>query len=237
MKKILLTNDDGIGAEGLIRLAGTALEFGEVWVVAPKKERSAASHCITIRDTVDVHRESFPVDGVKAFSCSGFPGDCVRVASLNIMPQKPDLLLSGINYGYNTGTDLQYSATVGAAFEAVFQGFPAIALSEAAVDCHEVTDAFLREILQELIPLKPGERKIYNVNFPGCPLSECRGILRDRTVSLHSFFEDSYLSEKLPDGGVRYMVQGVRPGQAEEGSDLRALLDGYVSVGVATNIS
>ena len=128
---ILITNDDGIEADGLIRLAEAAKEFGEVWVVAPKRERSAASHSITLRRHIDVYpHNDFPVEGVKAYHCSGKPADCVRVGALAVMPEKPDLVLSGINYGYNSATDIQYSATVGAAFEAAFQGIHAIALSE-----------------------------------------------------------------------------------------------------------
>ena len=102
MKQILITNDDGIFADGLVRLASIAKEFGDVWVVAPDGQRSAASHRITLHQPVDVNPAvDFPVEGVHAFSCSGTPADCVRVGSLYVMKKKPDLVLSGINYGYN----------------------------------------------------------------------------------------------------------------------------------------
>ena len=98
-RKILITNDDGIESDGIARLAEAAKEFGEVWIVAPESQRSAASHSITLRHPIDVLPHDFPVEGVHAFSCSGTPGDCVRVGSLNIMPVKPDVVLSGINFG------------------------------------------------------------------------------------------------------------------------------------------
>ncbi|MBR5722672.1 MAG: 5'/3'-nucleotidase SurE [Oscillospiraceae bacterium] len=237
MQRILITNDDGITADGLIRLAAAAKEFGEVWVVAPDSQRSAASHSITLHSHIDVYPHEFPVKGVHAFSCSGTPADCVRVGSLNVMPQKPDTVLSGINYGFNVASDLQYSATAGAAFEAAFQGCRAIALSEDAVPCHEVADRFLREILSELLILPPSAGQIFNVNFPGCPLSTCGGILRNRTVSEGMIYRDSYREiAALEGGGIRLMVDGQYNQDAEPGTDFRAICDNCVSVGTVNNI-
>lgn len=235
--RILITNDDGIEASGIIRLARVAREFGEVWVVAPESQRSAASHSISLHSAIDIYPcEDFPIDGVHAYSCSGTPGDCVRVGGLNVMPEKPDVVLSGINFGLNVASDIQYSATAGAAFEATFQGYHAIAFSEG---CHfqDVTDKYIREILKRLLdqPLKPGH--IHNVNFPDCPLSDCKGILYNRTVSQGMFYKDHYnVVEELDDGGVRYMVEGVYTPEAEEDSDYHAVLNNYVSVGVVNNI-
>ena len=237
MPKILITNDDGIMADGLIRLAAAARKHGEVWVVAPDRERSAASHSITLHTYIDIRPYEFPVEGVHAFACSGTPGDCIRVGSLNIVPRKPDYVLSGINYGYNAASDIQYSATAGAAFEAVFQGVKAIAFSEGAGECHEVSDRYLAEILEELLqkPYVPGQ--IWNVNFPDCALADCKGVLRERTVSEAAFYYDSYSeTERLENGGMRLMVVGARNSKAEEGSDMRAIVDGYVSVGTVSNI-
>ena len=215
--RILITNDDGIEADGIIRLAHAAKNFGEVWVVAPESQRSAASHSITLHNEIDVyHCEDFPVEGVHAFSCSGTPGDCVRVGGLSVMPERPDVVLSGINFGLNVASDIQYSATAGAAFEAAFQGYHAIALSEGC-NFHDVTDKYIREILKKLLaePLKPGH--IHNVNFPDCQLADCQGILYDRTVSRGMFYKDHYnVVEELEDGGVRYMVEGVYTPEAED---------------------
>ncbi|MCR4759000.1 MAG: 5'/3'-nucleotidase SurE, partial [Oscillospiraceae bacterium] len=131
----------------------------------------------------------------------------------------------------------QYSATAGAAFEAAFQGFPAIALSEDATGCHEVSDAFLKEILAELLEQEIPAGQILNVNFPGCPIAECRGILRDRTVSRGLIFRDRYAEiAQLPGGGVRLMVDGEFAPYYEPGTDLEAVTQNYISVGTVRNI-
>ena len=237
MRRILITNDDGIDAEGIVRLAEAAREFGEVTVVAPAEQRSAASHSLTLREGIDVYPHNFPVNGVKAYSCSGTPADCVRVGSLAVMKDKPDIVMSGINFGYNVASDIQYSATVGAAFEGEFQGFLSIAFSEGVSGCHEVTDRYLKEIMEELIKEDYNSGFIYNVNFPDCPLSECRGVLRDRVVSRKAFYTDRYKAvEELKDGGVKYMVDGIFIESKEENTDFGAIIDKYVSVGLVENI-
>lgn len=237
MRYLLLTNDDGIEADGLVRLARCAKEFGEVWVVAPDSQRSAASHSITLHSTIDVYPHEFPVEGVHAFSCSGMPGDCVRVGGLAVMPEKPVAVLSGINYGYNAATDLQYSATAGAAFEAAFQGFLPIALSECACPCHEATDAYLREVLADLLNRPPRQGHIWNVNFPGCSLKDCRGIQEVSRVSQGMFYRDRYVEvERLAKGGIRYKVDGQYNEDAEEGTDFRSIVDRYVTLCQVRNI-
>lgn len=235
-KNILITNDDGITSEGIIRLVQTATEFGDVWVVAPASQCSAQSHCITLHRPLNVHPHDFPVEGVKAYSVDGTPADCVRVACCNIMPARPDVVMSGINYGYNMASDIQYSATAGAAFEAEFQGISAIAFSEDQGECHEVTDRYLREIMAEVMnePYIPG--RIINVNFPGCALKDCRGVLRDRRVSRLAYFEDHYnVLNRFPDGGMELMVEGEHRPARDEGSDYTAVLENYVSVGSVSN--
>lgn len=237
MKKILLTNDDGIASDGLIRLARAAQQFGDVWVVAPALQRSAASHCVTLRKPINARRVDFPVPGVHAYSCDGMPADCVRIGVLNIVPGKPDHVFSGINDGYNVASDLQYSATAGAAFEASFQKVPAIAFSEEDGAEHETTDRYLAEIMEKLLaePLPPG--RIWNVNFPACSLRDCGGVLYDRTVSTDEFYVDSYKETRISEDEISYMVDGRRNFKATEGTDLRAVLDGFVSVGSVMNIS
>lgn len=238
MRSILITNDDGILADGIIRLAKAAKEFGEVWVVAPDGQRSAAAHSISLHSPVDVYPHDFPVDGVHAYSCSGSPGDCVRVGALSIMPHKPDIVLSGINFGFNVATDIQYSGTAGAAFEAAFQGIHAVSFSEAANNCHEVSDKYLQKIISESINIKLAYGQIVNVNFPGCPLSEFKGTLRNRKVSHGMFYRDSYKKlEDLPDGGVRLMVDGLYNEDAEPDTDFRAILDNYISISIVNNIN
>ena len=237
MRKILITNDDGIDADGIVRLARAATEFGEVWVVAPDSQRSAMSHSVTLRHSIDAWKVEFPVPGVHAYACDGKPADCVRIGVLNIVPGKPDHVFSGINYGYNAATDLQYSATAGAAFEAAFQKIHTIAFSEEACENHEVTDRYLKEIIAELIDKPLGVNQIWNVNFPGCGLAECKGILRDRTVSTDAFYVDRYNETVVSEGRISYMVEGIRNYNAKEGTDLKAVFDHFVSIGIATNIS
>lgn len=237
MKKILITNDDGINSDGIVRLAKAAAEFGEVWVVAPDSQRSAMSHSISLRYSIEAWEVDFPVEGVHAYACNGTPADCVRIGVLNIVPGKPDHVFSGINYGYNAATDLQYSATAGAAFEAAFQKVHAIAFSEDACQIHEVTDRYLKEVIAELLDKPLGINQIWNVNFPGGSLSDCKGILYDRTVSTDVFYMDRYSETIVSDGKISYTVDGIRNYEAEDGTDLRAIFDNYVSVGVATNIS
>ena len=179
MRTILITNDDGIMADGLYRLAKEAQHFGKVYIVAPDGQRSAASHSITLHGTIDIFPYEYPMDGIKAWTCSGTPADCMRVGSLYLLPEKPDIVLSGINKGYNTATDIQYSGTVGAALEAAFQGCKGVAISEQDSDCHEVTDCYLHDLLAELLETELLPDQILNVNIPGCKLSECNGILRN----------------------------------------------------------
>ena len=240
-RKILITNDDGINADGLIRLAAEAAKYGKVYVVAPFEQRSAASHSLTLRKSVDVWKTDFRIPGVEAYACYGTPVDCVRIGILNIVEAGPDFVFSGINYGYNAATDLQYSATAGAAFEGAFQGVHSIAFSEGMCDNHEVTDHYLGQIIEELLEELSGvdvdRRVIRNVNFPGCSLSECGGILRDRKVSGCSFYRDRYKVLSQDGDKTTYMVDGLRSYDSEPDTDLRALYDNYVSVGLATNIS
>lgn len=237
MKKILITNDDGIDSDGLIRLAKVAMEFGEVWVVAPHSQRSAMSHSITLRHSIEAWEVDFPVPGIRAYACDGTPADCVRIGVLNIVPEKPDHVFSGINYGYNVGSDLQYSATAGAAFEASFQKIHTIAFSEDADEMHEVTDEYIKDIMGDLLD-KPLEiNQIWNVNFPSCRLKDCKGILKGRTVSTDEFYKDRYLEKKVSSGKISYVVEGIRNYEASQGTDLRAILENYVSIGIATNIS
>lgn len=237
MKKILITNDDGIDSDGIVRLARAAKDFGEVWVVAPDGQRSAMSHSITLRHSVEVWECDFPVPGVHAYACDGKPADCVRIGTLNIVPGKPDHVFSGINYGYNLATDLQYSATAGAAFEAAFQRIHTIAFSEDASEIHEVTDKYLKEIIADLLDRTLEINQIWNVNFPGCRVNECKGILYDRKVSADNFYDDMYHETVVASGRISYTVEGIRNHQALEGTDLKAIFDQYVSVGIATNIS
>lgn len=234
MKRILITNDDGILSPGIIRLAEAARDFGEIVVVAPETEQSAKSHSITIRQTLTVIPRPFPVPGVTAWSCDGTPSDSVRMALAYILPEPPDLVLSGINYGFNVATDIQYSGTVGAAMEAAHEGIPAIALSEPHDPDHSVTDRYLAQVLADLIDCRPGRDAIVNVNFP---LGTCKGILTGRTVSAGTLYRFRFVpSEKQPDGSVILTSEACPDETCEEGTDMKAVLDQYISIGIVKNV-
>jgi len=236
MKKILITNDDGITADGIVRLARAATKLGEVYVIAPETQRSAMAHCITLREHIDVWKHDFPVEGVHAYATTGTPADCVRFGILNIVREDPYAVISGINYGFNSGSDIQYSATVGAALEAACVGVHALAVSEGINGCHEVTDAYLDQILAEYIERPLEFNQIWNINFPQCKLSDYKGILENRVVSRNAFYTDSYSEEILPNGIIRMRVDGQYHENAPEGTDFRAIVDGYISVGIVNNL-
>ena len=234
--KILITNDDGIAASGIIRLAKAAQKYGEVWVVAPDGQRSGASHSINLHSPICVKEVAFPVPGVHAYMTSGSPADCTRLGILNLVPGRPDVVFSGINYGFNVGRDVMYSGTVGAAMEANFHHIPAIAFSEGIEGASEITDAYLDKILADLLPVSYVEQQIINVNFPDCTLSELKGIQKDCTVSKAYVFDDHYDCVGESENGKEMMVVGAFQKEAEEGSDLYAMFQNYISIGTITDI-
>ena len=118
--RILITNDDGIDAAGIRKLAQIAVKISdEVYIVAPSRQRSAVSHSITVAEALRIRRVPFSVEVKAAYSCSGMPADCVKVAVQAVLDRRPDVVISGINNGHNMGYDSVYSGTVAAAREAV----------------------------------------------------------------------------------------------------------------------
>lgn len=241
MKKILITNDDGITADGLIRLARAARKYGEVWVIAPDHQCSAMSHHITLHENIFVKPEpDFPVEGVHAYSSTGTPADCVRFGILNFVKAIPDAVLSGINFGYNCGSDIQYSGTAAGAFEGASVGAFSLAISEGANGVHEVTDVFLDKILGEYLDANrhPLEfNTIWNINFPECHIGDFAGIVTDRTVARDAFYIDTYIEEPQPDGTIKLTVHGDYHEEAAEGTDFRACVDNCISIGIVRNIT
>ena len=231
--RILVVNDDGFEAEGLSCLARVAASYGDVTVVAPSRQCSAMSHRLILRREMSLRRLPFPVAEVKeAYSLEGTPADCVKVALHVLMDPWPDLVLSGVNFGYNCGFDIAYSATVAAAIEARMKGIPAIAFSQEALSCREVRDAYLPELLVKLIEEDPGPGQIWNVNFPACPLQELRGVSYGQQVLQDYVFADAYRVEKQTDDlcivtECGEMEEGIIP----EGTDLYAVKNRYISVG------
>ena len=233
--KILVVNDDGIKAEGISRLAKMAKELGEVYVVAPANQCSAMSHRITVHGELLVKPEEFPVEGVKAYSVSGTPADCVKVALMHLLPEKPDIVFSGINHGYNAGFDILYSGTVGAAMEALANGIPAIAFSSEMNGVYDVVEEHILPVTRELLGQPISSNEIWNVNFPGCALSELKGILKERKVAQVQFYSDGHLRKELGDGAFSLELNGVPVDGADEGTDVDAVLKNYISIGKIRN--
>lgn len=229
--KILVTNDDGIQAEGIVRLARMAKELGEVWVVAPKEQCSAMSQRITVHGELTVRPEEFSVEGVRAYSVSGTPADCVKVALMYLLPEKPDVVFSGINCGYNIGFDIEYSGTVGAAIEAIMQGVPAIAFSNEANGNYEVAEAHMLAVTKDLLSRKIAMNEMWNVNFPGCGLANYQGILETQKIAQSQFYLDHYHKKDHADGSFVLSAAGIPVTEGAKGTDMRAVLDGYISIG------
>lgn len=160
---VLLTNDDGIKAEGLITLRKEVSRIAEVWVVAPEDEQSAISHSLTLQKPLEVKKMSD-----RTFSISGTPADAVTIGVYGILKKKPDLLISGINHGPNLGEDVTYSGTVAGAMEGSLMGIPSIAVSVFAVGSSNFkeTARFVRRLV--LFIKKKGLPKgaLLNINIP-----------------------------------------------------------------------
>ncbi|HBU11661.1 MAG TPA: 5'/3'-nucleotidase SurE [Clostridiales bacterium] len=183
---IVLTNDDGIHAYGIMALAKRLKNEHTVTVVAPDSERSACSHSITLGKPLsvrNVHRDEY--DGICAYSVNGTPADCVKLATSALIEKKIDLILSGVNLGSNLGTDIAYSGTVNAALEGTICGVPSIALSQR-IDGPGVAEAELRRLFDQSaditaaligqIDMRQLKDCIYNINFPAVERSGIRGI-------------------------------------------------------------
>ena len=176
IRRILISNDDGIGAIGLKILYDIAANLcNDVWVVAPSKNRSGASRSITLRRDV-VIKQIEP----KRYSCSGTPADCIIFGMSQILDRPPDLVITGINHGMNVADDILYSGTVAGAMEAALLHVPAIAMSQRH-GCNDITDygpsqyfgsAVIRHLLNVGIP----DRVVMNVNFPKSNVNEVKGI-------------------------------------------------------------
>jgi 5'-nucleotidase len=221
---ILVSNDDGIHAPGILALASALETVGEVWVVAPDRERSAVGHALTL------HRPLTPDQlGPRRFSVNGTPSDCVNLALLGLLPVRPRIVVSGVNAGSNLGDDVTYSGTVSAAVESVLLGVPALAVSliqpttpasyrPAARAAAELTQLMLRD------PDRPVT--LLNVNVPpGRP----RGV---RVTRLGRRLYSEKIVERRDPRGRRYFWIGAGPPawEAAEDTDHAAVHAGYVSV-------
>ena len=237
--KILVVNDDSISSPGLALLAKAAMELGDVWVVAPAHQCSAMSQKLSIHAALKVEKVNFPVPVKAAYKVDGTPVDCVKVALQYILEEKPDYVFSGINDGYNVGYDIAYSGTLGATFEAVMNGIPAIAFSNTINSPLTIAEQYLVPIAKDLIEAGQGRGEVWNVNFPAVEPEALKGILRDRPIAPVQFYSENYVENKLPDGTVTLTGQGA-PLTAEDevpaGTDVEAVLKGYISIGKVKSV-
>lgn len=203
--RLLLSNDDGVDSPGILALAEAVEGLGEVWVVAPDRERSAQSHALTMHKPLraDPLRD-------RVFSVSGTPADCVYLGIHGLLPQRPALVLSGINRGSNLGTDVFYSGTVAAAMEAVLQGVPAVAFSlhggkftsENLATCRQV----VLRVVEAALSIGLAPRTLWNVNIPPVSPTELRG-LATAVLGVREY-EDAVHPRQDPRGRPYFWIGG-----------------------------
>jgi 5'-nucleotidase len=231
--RILLTNDDGINAPGLYVLEKIAAKLSDdIWICAPHEEQSGAGHSLSLTSPVRL-REHAP----RRFSVTGTPTDAVTLALRKVLPEPPDLILSGVNRGANLGDDVTYSGTVSAAFEGALAGIRAIALSQ--VYSHEgvgnavsfdAAEAWGERVLRPLLDQPFAERTLINVNFPPLPSGEVKGI-RVVRQGFHDYARGSVVEGTDPRGFPYYWfgLHGAEPPRGEA-TDLEAIAQGFIAV-------
>jgi 5'-nucleotidase len=230
--RLLCTNDDGILAYGLECMVKAASPLGEITVVAPDREQSATSHSLTL------HHPLRPVQrGERRYQVDGTPTDCVMLAVEALMDARPDFVLSGINHGQNMGEDVLYSGTVAAAMEGLALGIPSIAVSFAGGDLRADV-SLLDDQIEVLTPLlahltslpRFPEHTLLNVNLPPRRADEIRGVRLTRLG--RRVYSDSLRPMVDPWGRQIFWIGGgsINWEGSAEGSDFRAVDEGYVSV-------
>lgn len=234
MAQILLTNDDGIDAPGLSALVHALCPLAKVSILAPDHNWSAAGHTKTMHKPLRVDRYQLALDAeneVEAYTTTGAPSDCVALALLGILPEQPDLVVSGINQGANLGHDVTYSGTVAAAMEAVISGRPAIAISldspesQAFHHAARIGASVVEVVLKHGLP--PGT--FLNINVPGCPEDEIAGLRITRLG--RRVYRDVLVQRQDPRGRPYYWIGGEPPtGHRDEGTDIWAVANRYVSI-------
>ena len=226
--KILVSNDDGIHSEGLLAL-GRALEnIAEVWVVAPDRERSAVSHALSMGRPLC--RKKLKDLGPRFFSVNGTPTDCILLGVSKILPERPHLIVSGINKGENLGDDITYSGTVSAAIEGTILGIPSFAISLVARENFDFTHAacfavrLARNIFRHGLP----RNTFLNVNVPG----QRKQPRSYKITRMGKRIYGESVREKLDRWGRKYYtIGGDDPGYAEtQDSDFKAIANNFISI-------
>lgn len=229
---ILLCNDDGIDAPGIIALASSLTRLGKVTVVAPDVERSAASNSLTLSHPLRVKEFRFPVKVEKAFAVSGTPADCAKIALANLLDELPDVVVSGINRGPNMCVDIFYSGTVAAAFEGAFKGIlsAAVSLDSYSADAdYSVAAEWGARCVEQLVKMGAPTSKVYNINVPALPVEKIKGLRLTRAGKID--YREMYDHRLDPNGRSYYWIQG-KPEVVDDSieCDVVAVRDGYVSM-------
>lgn len=228
---ILITNDDGINANGIKELAKSISKIANVYVVAPESQKSATGHSITIHNPIMVQK-AYIEEGIKAYSISGTPADCVKVAIEGLFKDiNIDLVISGINNGSNLGTDVIYSGTVSAAIEGLVLNKPSIAVS---YDELNVSDEVYKEASKYIVKLVNNMKNkldllkdcILNINIPN---SKIKGY---KITKLGERKYDNVMEERISPFGQRYFWIGgnIKDLEQDEDSDITCIKEGYISI-------
>ncbi len=230
--RVLLTNDDGIFAEGLQLMAKEFEKVAETYVVAPNHEQSATGHAITMHRPLRVEKVKFlHSPTLTGWSVNGTPADCVKLAVEAILPVRPDIVVSGINRGANLGTDVLYSGTVSAAIEGVILGIPAIAVSltEHNEPYYEYAAEFICRLTQAIVEKTPANDMLLNVNVPGCPRDKIKGVAITRLGVRH--YKNAFEERQDPRGRTYYWLAGELVDVEDSGdTDVAAIKDCKISV-------
>jgi 5'-nucleotidase len=228
--RILVSNDDGIHAPGIRALAAAMEGLGDVVVVAPDSERSAVGHAITLTDPIKT-REVRESGGFVGHAVGGTPADSVKLAVCALLPEPPDLVVSGINLGPNAGIAVIYSGTVSAATEGTILGIPsmAVSLNTFRDPLWDTAARVARDLAERLVrdPLPKGV--LLNVNVPNLPFGELRGFAVTRMAP--SRFVETFDKRADPRGNIYYWMDGyLEPEGDPAGTDLHAVANGWVSM-------
>ncbi|MDR3453186.1 MAG: 5'/3'-nucleotidase SurE [Rhodoferax sp.] len=230
--KILISNDDGYQASGIVTLYEALKDVADVEVVAPEQNNSAKSNALTLHSPLYVSQAA---NGFRYVN--GTPADCVHIALTGLLGYRPDLVISGINNGANMGDDTIYSGTVGAAMEGYLFGIPAIAISQVEKGWRELDAAtqkarelVLQMIRGSLLGLAPGaEPWLLNINIPNLPLGQLKPLKICRLGRRHS--AERVITQDSPRGETMYWIGGAGPAKDDaEGTDFHAALQGHVTV-------
>jgi 5'-nucleotidase len=229
--RILVSNDDGIGAPGIKALAHALAAEHEVYVVAPDRERSAMGHALTLHRPLRAETHDLGGGVAGAWATSGTPSDCVKLAIGALLPAKPDIVVSGINRGPNLGADVLYSGTVSAAMEGAINGFPAVAFSLATFsdEGYERGADFALHLLRQIEGRALPPKFLLNVNVPALE-GECYKGVKVTKLGIRRY-EDVFEKRTDPRGRTFYWLAGEAVETGEDAdSDVVAVRSNYVSI-------